>query len=934
MELPQLLRCLSLSDYIAFDFETTGLSPEDDRIIEIAAIKFVNGNLADRFVKLINPERPIDPFITDITGISDNMVRDKPIESDIIDEFLEFLSDLPLVAHNISFDKSFLDALCERFKKPKKINPLFDTLQLSRTFLFFHPVHDLGSISEYFGFSSAGSHRAEKDTENCGVIFQRLIKEAASYPLKTITKLLDIIRSCNAPNLKLYINLADELKQSGNLRSGLLESMIEKPIFDNVYEYDGENNISTYNTNNVFSPQGAVAEILENYEERPSQIEYCAEILKILSFPKGIGVLEAGTGLGKSLAYLFPAIKHSMESKPNKSVVISCYTKNLQDQLFHKDLPILSRALEVPIKATLLKGRTNYLCKTRLNWLIAEKKKILSSKDIESLLPVIIWMHYTKTGDLSECAGFWNSRPMKVASLIRSEPGFCTTAICGKNNGCYFGKIRRLSQSTNLVIINHALLFADIQSPGILPEHDTVIIDEAHNLVDTAYKQMEKSISAYPMKAAIDNINPEGKSSTRWKGQLIYVAQKVDSLKGIIDDLIKLTSGCKATVDTLFKELEFNVSNRFDPSAKYSEKYIIYNLTEEYGVFLNEINVLMNDINALIIKLNKMSSELRSCSGNNEDFSEIMVQIDSFIESLNTILTLLNLLTQEQDPNWVYWQEGVFRNNGEFELIIYGSPVDISKNLVDAFFIHVDHCILTSATLRVDESFDYFFSRTGLDTREIEKVYSGVYPSPFHYEDQVKYFQYAGGNGQDPALQASLIYNLHKKHNKRILALFTSRYALNNVYQELRKKPDSRDLPIFAQLRGSSRHAIIQGMHRKKNGILLGTNAFWEGIDLPGELLEILILAKLPFGVPSEPVIKAYSNLLQSLDKNPFLDFNVPESVIKFRQGFGRLIRTTQDVGAFFVMDERVVKKRYGTSFSDSIPVRMDPFSNLNEIRI
>ena len=934
MELPQLLRCLGLSDYIAFDFETTGLNPEDDRIIEIAAIKFVNGNLVDRFVKLINPGRPIDPFITDITGISDDMVKNKPIESDIVDDFLEFLTDLPLVAHNISFDKSFLDALCERFKKPKKINPLFDTLQLSRTFLFFYPVHDLGSISEYFGFSSAGSHRAEKDTENCGVIFQRLIKEAASYPLKTITKLLDIIRSCNAPNLQLYINLADELKQSGNLRSGLLESTIEKPIFDNVYEHEGENNISTYNTNNVFSPQGAVAEILENYEERPSQIDYCAEILKIISFPKGIGVLEAGTGLGKSLAYLFPAIKHSMESKSNNSVIISCYTKNLQDQLFHKDLPIISKALEVPIKATLLKGRTNYICKTRLNWLIDEKKKILSSKDIESLLPVIIWMHYTKTGDLSECAGFWNSRPIKVASLIRSEPGFCTTAICGKNNGCYFGKIRRLSQSTNLVIINHALLFADIQSPGILPEHGAVIIDEAHNLVDTAYKQMEKSISAYPMKATIDNINPEGKSSTRWKGQLIYVAQKVDSLKEIIDDLIKLASGCKATVDTLFQELEFNVSNRFDPSAKYSEKYIIYNLTEEYGVFLNEINVLMSDINALITKLNKMSSELRSCSGTNEDFSEIMVQIDSFIESLNTILTLLNLLTQEQDPNWVYWQEGVFRNNGEFELIIYGSPIDISKNLVDAFFSHVDHCILTSATLRVDESFDYFFSRTGLDTREIEKVYSGVYPSPFHYEDQVKYFQYAGGNGQDPALQASLIYSLHKKHNKRILALFTSRYALNNVYQELRKKPDSRDLPIFAQLRGSSRHAIIQGMHRKKNGILLGTNAFWEGIDLPGELLEILILAKLPFGVPSEPVIKAYSNLLQSLDKNPFLDFNVPESVIKFRQGFGRLIRTTQDVGAFFVMDERVVKKRYGKSFSDSIPVRMDPFSNLNEIRI
>ena len=186
MELPQLLRCLGLSNYIAFDFETTGLSPEDDRIIEIAAIKFADGSPVDRFVTLINPERKIDPFITDITGISNDMVRDKPIESNIIEEFLEFLTDLPIVAHNISFDKSFLDALCERYDKPKNNNPLFDTLQLSRTFLFFHPVHDLGSISEYFGLSSAGSHRAEKDTENCGIIFQRLVKEAASYPLETI----------------------------------------------------------------------------------------------------------------------------------------------------------------------------------------------------------------------------------------------------------------------------------------------------------------------------------------------------------------------------------------------------------------------------------------------------------------------------------------------------------------------------------------------------------------------------------------------------------------------------------------------------------------------------------------------------------------------------------------------------------------------------
>ena len=241
---------------------------------------------------------------------------------------------------------------------------------------------------------------------------------------------------------------------------------------------------------------------------------------------------------------------------------------------------------------------------------------------------------------------------------------------------------------------------------------------------------------------------------------------------------------------------------------------------------------------------------------------------------------------------------------------------------------------MTSATLRVDDSFEYYFSRTGLNSIDVENVSSAVYNSPFFYEDQVTYFQYVGRNGQDSILQANLIYELHKRYNKRILALFTSRYALTNAYQELRKKPNSRDMPIFAQIKGTSRHSIIKGMHATKNGIILGTNTFWEGIDLPGELLEILILAKLPFGVPSEPISKAFSDLLESQNRNPFLDFNVPESVIKFRQGFGRLIRTTQDSGIFFVMDERVAKKRYGRSFSDAIPVEMKPFSNINEIHI
>ena len=932
METKKLLNQLGLVEYIAFDFETTGLKPNEDRIIEIAAIKYRDGKPVDRFVTLVNPERPIDPFITDITGISDKMVKEEPIELDILDDFLEFLSDLPLVAHNISFDKSFLDTLCDRYEKPRKNNLLFDTFPLSRTLLFFHPVHNLGSISEYFGLSSAGSHRAEKDTENCGIIFQELVYEAASYSLEIISKVLDITSSINTPNNVLYLNLAEELKLIGNIESGLTKSRIEKTIYKNIYNNRGRNDVSNLSVSDIFNGQGLLSGSIENYEYRLNQEKYSSKIQKIINGPKNIGVLEAGTGLGKTLGYLFPAIKQSKEK--GKCVLISCYTKNLQDQLFYKDLPILSNAIGVNLNAALLKGRSNYICKTRLNWVINEKKRVLPPKDIESILPLIIWLSYTNTGDLSECSGFWNSRPVKIPSLIQSEKGYCTTAICGQNDGCYFGKIRRAAQNTELLIINHALLFAEIESGGILPEYDTIIIDEAHNLVDTAYKQMQKSINVYPIISAIEKIDPENKSATFWKKKLDYVVNKKKSIAELVLDLHQIISDCKIKANKLFDEIIFNVKSRFNPSSKYSEKYIIYDLKEEYGIFNKEIQLLKADINSIIKNLFSLNTQIKTIDDMNGDFSDILTQIDSFVDNMNNILNLINDLTQDQNQDWVYWQEGTYRNEKEFELVLYGSPIDISNNLVKKFFRHIDYCILTSATLRVDNSFEYYFSRTGLNSVDIENVSSGVFQSPFYYEDQVTYFQYVGREGQNPVLQANLIYELHKRYNKRILALFTSRYALSNTYQELRKKPNSRNMPIFAQIRGTSRHSIIKGMHATKNGIILGTNTFWEGIDLPGELLEILILGKLPFGVPTEPTNKAFSDLLESQNRNPFLEFNVPESVIKFRQGFGRLIRTTKDNGVFIVMDERVAKKRYGKSFSDAIPSEMLPFSNINEIHI
>ncbi|MFC1785944.1 exonuclease domain-containing protein, partial [Candidatus Neomarinimicrobiota bacterium] len=430
-----LLKKLNLSDFIALDFETTGVDSVNDRIIEVAAIRFTDGKAADKFVKLVNPGRPIPDFITNITNISNEMVKDEPLEEAIVDGLLKFIGDSPIVAHNTPFDIAFLQELAKRYNK-KFIEPdLYDSLPLARTFLYHLPAFNLGVVSEYYGLSAEGSHRAEKDTENCGIVFLKLIEEAASYPLQVISKILALIKSTELHNKALFVNIANELTKSGEIKKGLTKSKENHTVFDNIYVHNGEKLINNVKAEEVLGEGGILSNVLEGYENRSQQIEYSNFVDDVINGEDKIGVVEAGTGLGKSFAYLFPALKRTEQFVDNGPVVISCHTKNLQDQLFYKDLPIIAEALNIQVKAVKLKGRNNYICLTRLNWLIADASKVLSAREIEKILPLLVWLEWTNTGDLSECNGFWNSRPGKIAFLVQSESGFCTTKLCARNNG-------------------------------------------------------------------------------------------------------------------------------------------------------------------------------------------------------------------------------------------------------------------------------------------------------------------------------------------------------------------------------------------------------------------------------------------------------------------------------------------------------------------
>ena len=934
----QLLKKLNLSSFIALDFETTGLSPHSDRIIEIAAIRYNDGKVTDRFVTLVNPGRHISNIITDLTWITNNMVAAAPKEKDILDKFFTFIGEHPLVAHNISFDISFLNVLGDRFEKPEVDRSLYDTLQLARIFLFDNPAFNLGSVGEYFGLSSVGSHRAEKDAEVCGEIFIHLVKEAASYPLPVISKLVSLVRSVSVANKSLFIDLANELVHRGDLNTGITKSTIQHNKYLNIFRYDGDKNIENISVQDVFCTGGLLQEKMDQFEYRKNQVGYGEFVENIILDNPEIGIVEAGTGLGKSLAYLFPALKRTVIAGDEGPTVISCHTKHLQDQLFYKDLPLLAQALDVSINAVKLKGRNNYICKTRLNWEIADSEKQLSPNDIVSLLPILVWLEFTDTGDLSECNGFWSSHPGRIASLIQCEPGFCTTNICSKHKGCFFGKVRRSVFDAQIIIVNHALLLSEITSSGFLPPYNAVIIDEAHNLISTAYSQLSLHMDQFGVMSVLRSIDPSNAGSVWWYKTLKDLSRIYPEFESYYKNLQNQVNEGIEAVRSFFDILNLHYTKRYSVKDTYTKKVIIENLIEEFGSVQGELNWLSSILNNLLQTLDRIERKLLSIDPDKKEYSDLHHTLEQRKDLLKEKSAILVMLTANQDPDWVYWQEGRFKKTGGegkiLSLSLHSAPVDVSQMLSSQFFEKLDHCILTSATLQIDESFDYFLERVGLKNLEKTIVKTDVFSSPFYYEDQVKYFQYGGKKdiSNDPKSIASIIYNFHHSHNNRIMALFTSHKMLNQTYHELRLKPEGRDLPIFAQRYGASRYSILQGMHSNPNGILLGTNAFWEGIDLPGELLEILIITKLPFSVPTEPVVWAYSKSVDMSGGSSFFDYTVPECVIRFRQGFGRLIRSTLDQGTFIVLDDRVVTKGYGKHFSDSIPVHHEVVDNINEL--
>jgi ATP-dependent DNA helicase DinG len=617
-------------------------------------------------------------------------------------------------------------------------------------------------------------------------------------------------------------------------------------------------------------------------------------------------VAEAGTGTGKSAAYLLPAIWWARSN--NCRVVIATHTITLQEQLCRKDLPFLAAALPFPFRFQLLKGRSNYCCRLRLR----QNEPPPEAPRAERLawLCLLVWLRETSTGDLSELP---QAELGPVWKKYNCDNHLCEPKRCSENYRCYLLRARRAAEKSDLVIVNHSLLLADINTDNaILPEHENLIIDEAHNFYGEAVEHLGFAFTSESLRRLLDLTRGSGPYSffgcyRRLKADLLQLIPEIDWLS---------FSRRAETLPDLCREAEQAGESLFRlAGALLEQKNPLRLLPEKTGLaafesFSVEAENLAGALNRLNSALTKMLSLLFL---NNQQLSGLRQLLHRCAdEAKEAAEGLAGLIAPAE--NWIPFLERTYTAT------LRNAPINASDILREALFQKNNCNILTSATLCVAGSFKYFAANIGLDDYIPLQL-----ASPFDYRKQLLFCLVDDLPSPDDAEEilaeetGLYLSRVAKLTGGRTMVLFTSYRFLRLVARIMRDALDG--VRVLAQGQDGARESLLAEFKGREKSVLLGTGSFWEGIDLIGDSLTCLVMVKLPFLVPDQPLVEARAQKLEAGGRNPFYELMLPEAVIRFKQGFGRLIRSAEDRGVFLLLDNRVHSKSYGRTFLRSLPI-------------
>ena len=824
-----------------------------------------------------------------------------------------------------------------------------DTLFLARIFLPFLTRFKLATVAGHFGIDLEQAHRAIDDARATGKIFLELIDRTVACDIPILKQICRLLYK-NSARVKYFFQPILDYKLQYNIKvteAGISEDVAYAQNYFNIIgegDYKREmidaeipiEPVSEGEISQAISGEGNLRNAISNFEERPQQ-EKMAQLIANAFNNREFLVVEAGTGTGKSMAYLFPAVAWAVKNRENNErVLISTNTKNLQEQLFFKDIPTTYATSPKKFKAVLVKGKSNYLCLDRWKSTLVDMDQRLSNQERTRILPLILWAEQTQTGDIAENSGFQLNQNWGLWGKLIAENNYCPGRTCKYYKECFLMRARNNARQADIVVVNHSLLFSDLVTDNsILGAYNNLIIDEAHNLEKTAGDYLGVRFNWWTFRNIYHKLYEEEPKKTGTLAQLEYRLSQTRLPGAMLDRLNKQISrvkveslGFKNMTDQFFSALNQSLREKFQKQNQngFEETKIRYH--KKFRHF-TELSDVIDDLKRNITTLRKSVSSLldiftdiRSESFKFQD--QIHRELISFEMDLANLNESFDFCIRSDEEHYVYWLELPSRKTSN-DVSFNAVPLKIAELLKKTLFDQLSCAVFTSATLAVNESFSYYKERVGLNLVEHAEIQTAVLGSPFDYQNQLSLFILDflddPRNERFSDQLSDIIKDTHQNHPTGMLVLFTNYSVLNKLYSEMNSHFEMEKILLLAQGKSGSRTNIINQFREYKNSILFGTDSFWEGVDVPGDALELLLITKLPFDVPTEPLISAKLEMIKRSGGNPFMDFSVPEAIIKFRQGFGRLIRHKDDFGAVLVCDNRLSRMQYGQQFLKSLPV-------------
>jgi len=922
--------------YIALDTETTGLEAGKDEIIEVAAVRFQGAEVLDTWQSLIKPAAPLPDAITRLTGITPQELEPAPMFYTVIPGLARFIGDDPIVGHSIGFDLDFLAAQGLPLR-----NPRVDTFELSTLLLPQLPDRSLVSVARHLEIPYPEAHRAMADAQVARQVLLAFWQRLTALDLELLEEILHLAGKADWPLQELFAEIAAAVTHEAFGRKRVsaqplaMRLVRPEPRPEPLEETEDERPIDGERLAALLAPGGLFARVFSHYEHRPQQVDMLHAVVQAYNHG-GQLIVEAGTGTGKSMAYLLPSVALAM--RRGRPVVVSTNTINLQDQLYYKDLPDLHQVLTQAgpdegdmahlayFRAALLKGRGNYICLRR--WELLRRSQPLTPEQVSVLVKVLLWLPQTQTGDRGELALV--AREHGVWGDVAAQSNACQGAECVYNqeNQCFFYRARRRAEAAHVVIANHSLLLSDVATENrVLPAHRHLVVDEAHHLEGVATDQLGFDVDAEEYSRLLAEISlPVGLGReqgllalipTLFKGKQVPEAGR-DTMRALIQETRSAVEAARQTGRDFFNQLDSFVRQQQEhtPSTQYDWHWRItpsIRIQPDWSdieVAWENVSVELARIVDRMSRLFQLASQVLEDAAREEQ--DNLLELSLLLQRVMEVQHHVTAIISQSEENGIYWVS-VQAQNGTLGL--HSAPLHVGTLLQEGLYLQKEAIVLTSATLSTEQNTT--FLRERLDLPEADEL---LLDSPFDYRRAALLLLPEDmPDPRDPqynrALARTLVQTCQASQG-RTLVLFTSHSALRQAHSAIRRPLEREDIAVLGQGIDGSRHNLLDKFRRNPRSVLLGTSSFWEGIDVVGDALSVLVITKLPFDVPSDPIFAARCELFE----DPFGQFSVPRAVLRFKQGFGRLIRSQTDRGVVLMLDGRVLTKRYGPVFLHSLP--------------